>query len=90
MSEHTGTESFDADNLASSTDLIEAWIQCLGNQSAMAKLLGCHRNTIRNRINQLTDSLSRETDKADVFKSRLLAHLLLKPAPSAQQNQETK
>lgn len=90
MSEHTGAESFDADNLASSADLIEAWIQCLGNQSAMAKLLGCHRNTIRNRINQLTDSLSRETDKADVFKSRLLAHLLLKPAPSAQQNQETK
>ena len=90
MSEHTGTESFDADTLASSADLIDVWIRCLGNQSAMAKMLGCHRNTVRNRMNKLTDDQLKKTDSTDAFKSRLLAHVLLKPAVSAHKNQETK
>lgn len=87
--EYTGGESFDADNLASSADLLDAWVACQGNQSAMAEALGCHRNTVRNRMNQLTDSLPKETDPADYFKTRLLAHLLLKPEQPVCQDQET-
>ncbi|WP_138437078.1 PucR family transcriptional regulator [Marinobacter shengliensis] len=88
--EHTGREPLDADTLANSADLIDAWIACQGNQSAMAKALGCHRNTVRNRMNQLIDTLPDETARADRFKAQLLAHLLLKPTPPVSRHQETK
>ncbi len=77
--EHTGSEQLDAVTLANSVDLLEAWIACQGNQSAMAEALGCHRNTVRNRMNQLTDQLPNHSDRTDHFKTLLLAHLLLKP-----------
>jgi hypothetical protein len=77
--EHTGSEQLDAVTLTNSADLLEAWIACQGNQSAMAEALGCHRNTVRNRMNQLTDQVPNHTDPADHFKTLLLAHLLLKP-----------
>lgn len=79
LAEHTGSEPLDAAALANSADLLEAWIACQGNQSAMAEALGCHRNTVRNRMNQLTGLLPNQTDPADHFKTLLLAHLLLKP-----------
>lgn len=78
-SEHTAGQQLGTDTLANSADLLDAWIACQGNQSAMAEALGCHRNTVRNRINQLNDTLPNETDPAEHFKTRLLAHLLLKP-----------
>ncbi|WP_291819171.1 helix-turn-helix domain-containing protein [Marinobacter sp.] len=67
------------DVLADSDELLEAWIACRGNQSAMAGALGCHRNTVRNRMNQLTGLLADQTKPGDPFKALLLAHLLLKP-----------
>lgn len=88
--EQTGSKQLDANTLAGSADLLDAWIACQGNQSAMAKALGCHRNTVRNRMNQLTDRLPKEIDPADYFKTRLLAHLLLKPKQTLRQPQETK
>ncbi|MBC7190892.1 MAG: helix-turn-helix domain-containing protein [Marinobacter sp.] len=45
----------------------------------MAGALGCHRNTVRNRMNQLTGLLADQTKPGDPFKALLLAHLLLKP-----------
>lgn len=77
-SEHTAGQELGTDNLAGSADLLDAWIACLGNHSAMAEALGCHRNTVRNRMNQLTENLPSQIDPAEHFKSRLLAHLLLK------------
>lgn len=39
-----------AKDLRDKSELIRALRQCSGNQSQAAKLLGCHRNTIRSRI----------------------------------------
>lgn len=78
-SEHGAGPVLDADTLAGSADLLEAWIACRGNQSAMADALGCHRNTVRNRMNQLTESLPKGCDTDEPFKTLLLAYLLLKP-----------
>ncbi|AKO53343.1 PucR family transcriptional regulator [Marinobacter psychrophilus] len=78
-SEQAAGHTFDADTLAGSADLLDAWIACRGNQRAMAQTLGCHRNTVRNRMNQLSHNLPGETDSTDHFKTRLMAHLLLQP-----------
>ncbi|AFP31833.1 PucR family transcriptional regulator [Marinobacter sp. BSs20148] len=78
-SEQAAGHTFDADTLAGSADLLNAWIACRGNQLAMAQTLGCHRNTVRNRMNQLSHNLPGETDSTDHFKIRLMAHLLLQP-----------
>ncbi|MDK9556918.1 PucR family transcriptional regulator [Marinobacter sp. M216] len=78
-SEHTDGQALEAATLAGSADLLEAWIDCRGNQSAMADTIGCHRNTVRNRMNQMTESLPKGIDPAEHFKTLLLAHLLLKP-----------
>lgn len=59
--------------------LLESWIAHKGNQKAMADDLGCHRNTIRNRLNQLTNNLPTHTLPAEHFKTQLLIHLLSKP-----------
>ena len=78
-SEQAAGHTFDADTLAGSADLLNAWIACRGNQLAMAQTLGCHRNTVRNRMNQLSHNLPGENDSTDHFKIRLMAHLLLQP-----------
>lgn len=78
-SEHTSVEQMDHDLLANSAELLDAWIACRGNQSAMAEALRCHRNTIRNRMNQLSESLPGQGNPTEQFRTLLLAHLLLKP-----------
>ncbi len=78
-SEHTSVHQLDHDALANSVELLDSWIACRGNQSAMADALGCHRNTVRNRMNQLTGSSPDQSKQTDPFKTLLLAHLLLKP-----------
>jgi len=78
--EHTDLEQFDTTILADSADLLETWIDCKGNQTAMAEVLGCHRNTIRNRMNQLTNTLPNQTHPADHFRALLLGHLLQSPS----------
>ena len=60
-------------------ELLESWITHRGNQKAMADDLGCHRNTIRNRLNQLITSLPAHALPAEYFKTQLLLHLLSKP-----------
>lgn len=77
-SEHVAAHTLDRDLLANSADLLDAWIRFRGNQSAIAEALGCHRNTVRNQMNRLTDSAS-DGNQPDTFQSLLLAHLLLKP-----------
>ncbi|KAA1176130.1 PucR family transcriptional regulator [Marinobacter salinexigens] len=62
--------------LVSSGELLDAWITCRGNQSAMAEALGCHRNTIRNRLQQITDQLPAGRDPEEGFRTLLLAHML--------------
>jgi len=77
--EQPASPPLDAGALADSAELLEAWIACHGNQSAMAEVLGCHRNTVRHRMNALNHTLPVGADPTAHFKSRLLAHLLLKP-----------
>lgn len=55
-------------------DLLDAWLTHGGNQQAMAQALGCHRNTIRNRMHGLTGALTHAE-----FRTLLLAHLLTGP-----------
>ncbi|WP_227712454.1 PucR family transcriptional regulator [Marinobacter zhanjiangensis] len=69
----------DSGRLVVSSEILEAWLAHRGNQSAMAQALGCHRNTIRNRMNRLSAELSDTNDAAGDFRSRLLAHLLTQP-----------
>lgn len=78
-SEHTSIEQVDPSILAESTELLDAWIACRGNQSAMAEALDCHRNTIRNRMIQLSESLPGPGNTTEKFRTLLKAHLLLKP-----------
>lgn len=78
-SEHTPGYPLGAGAVSDSSELLDAWIACQGNQCAMAEALGCHRNTIRNRMNQLTDTLPNSIDRSEHFRTLLLAHLLLKP-----------
>ncbi len=78
-SEHASIEQVDQPILAESTELLDAWIACRGNQSAMAEALDCHRNTIRNRMNQLSESLPGPGNTTEKFRTLLKAHLLLKP-----------
>lgn len=66
------------DRLAGSADLLEAWLAERGNQCAMAEALGCHRNTIRNRMNRLAEDMPPQTDPDETFKTLVLAHLLSK------------
>ena len=78
-SEHTSIEQMDQAILADYADLLDAWITCRGNQSAMAEALGCHRNTVRNRMNQLSESMPGQGTPTEQFRTLLLAHLLLRP-----------
>ena len=78
-SEHASIEQVDQPILADSAELLDAWIACRGNQSAMAEALDCHRNTIRNRMNQLSESLPGPGNTTEKFRTLLKAHLLLKP-----------
>lgn len=66
------------DSLVGSSDLLEAWLAERGNQCAMAEALGCHRNTIRNRMNRLAEDRPPQADPDDYFKTLVLAHLLFK------------
>jgi len=65
--------------LDSSRDLLEVWLQERGNQCAMAEALGCHRNTIRNRMNRLVAEMPPESEPNEYFKTLVLAHLLSRP-----------
>lgn len=78
-SEQAAGYTLDADTLAGSANLLDAWIACRGNQRAMAEILGCHRNTVRSRMNKLSHNLPGEADPTDHFKKRLMAHLMLQP-----------
>jgi hypothetical protein len=62
-----------------SSALLESWITHRGNQKAMAEDLGCHRNTVRNRLNQLNNAPSNEPPTTNHLKRQLLIHLLSKP-----------
>lgn len=59
--------------------LLESWVTHKGNQQAMAESLGCHRNTIRNRMNQFTKNLPDHINPTEYFKTQLLILLLSKP-----------
>jgi len=61
---------------AAARALLQAWLQHRGNQSAMAEALGCHRNTIRNRLQRLLEQPRGSTGTDDHFRTLLLAHLL--------------
>lgn len=78
-SEHASIAQVDQSMLADSAELLDAWIACQGNQSAMAEALDCHRNTIRNRMIQLSESLPGPGNTTEKFRTLLKAHLLLKP-----------
>jgi len=62
--------------LAESSDILGAWLTHRGNQCAMAEALGCHRNTVRNRMHRLTGELPADKGVTEDFKNLLLAHLL--------------
>lgn len=68
-------------------ELLEAWIACRGNHRAMAERLGCHRNTVHNRMNQLVEALPEHQDRNEGFKSLLLAHLMA-PSQSARREHD--
>ena len=78
-SEHASIAQVDQSMLADSAELLDAWIACQGNQSAMAEALDCHRNTIRNRMIQLSESLPGPGNTTEKFRTLLKAHLILKP-----------
>ncbi|MFN2361433.1 MAG: PucR family transcriptional regulator [Marinobacter sp.] len=77
-SEHMPDQQLDREALVDSAELLDAWMTCLGNQSAMAAALGCHRNTVRKRMTQLVDTLQDQASQTDQFKTLLSAHLSLK------------
>ncbi|MBC7182054.1 MAG: PucR family transcriptional regulator [Marinobacter sp.] len=60
-------------------DLLDAWLRERGNQCAMAEALGCHRNTIRNRMNRLAEDMPPTANPDEYFKALVLAHLLRRP-----------
>jgi len=66
-------------SLPGSRDLLEAWLRERGNQCAMAEALGCHRNTIRNRMNRLVEDMPPTANPDEYFKALVLAHLLRWP-----------
>ncbi len=78
-SEHASIAQVDQSMLADSAELLDAWIACQGNQSAMAEALDCHRITIRTRMIQLSESLPGPGNTTEKFRTLLKAHLLLKP-----------
>ncbi|MBE02266.1 PucR family transcriptional regulator [Marinobacter lutaoensis] len=69
-------------------ELLDAWLCHRGNQSLMAEALGCHRNTIRNRLHRLAGPAPGGRDGHEHFKTRLLAHLLLDAEGLASRLQE--
>lgn len=56
--------------------LLESWVAHRGNQSAMAEALGCHRNTVRNRLQKLLGEHPGGTETDQQFRTLLLSHLL--------------
>ncbi|WP_339807308.1 PucR family transcriptional regulator ligand-binding domain-containing protein [uncultured Marinobacter sp.] len=78
-SEHSGEQTAELELASRSSELLDAWIGCRGNQRAMADVLSCHRNTVHKRMNQLTDALPSHTNGHQGFKTLLLAHLLMQP-----------
>ena len=77
-SEAAQKNAFEPEIWAGLSALLEAWIDCRGNLSAMAEALGCHRNTVRNRMKRASNSHTISDQGIDVFRARLLAHLLMK------------
>lgn len=69
--------------------LLESWLLHRGNQSAMAKALGCHRNTIRNRFQRLLEPSPRGLETDRHFRALLLAHLLSDSKAAANRQPET-
>ncbi len=73
--------------------LIDAWLRQRGNQRAMADSLGCHRNTVRDRLRRLEHALADSQGGVDSFSTLVLAHLLrdIEPASNAESinNRET-
>ncbi|MGK0445746.1 MAG: hypothetical protein ACJA1U_002697 [Bermanella sp.] len=61
-----------------SVELLSSWVRNMGNQKAMAQDLNCHRNTIRNRLKQITHVKDCAEAQMDYFKQLLLTHLLSK------------
>lgn len=62
--------------LSTNRDLIDAWLRQRGKQSAMADALGCHRNTVRDRLRRLEYALAESQGDSDAFATLVLAHLL--------------
>ncbi|RBW51431.1 PucR family transcriptional regulator [Marinobacter sp. F3R11] len=75
--------------LPESADILGAWLAHRGNQCAMAEALGCHRNTIRNRMHRLAGELPGDRDVAETFKDLILAHLLTQQSGPADVYKET-
>ncbi|WP_323751411.1 PucR family transcriptional regulator [Marinobacter sp.] len=81
LREHTGDEPSIPELTPQLSELIEAWITCRGNQRAMAEALGCHRNTVHNRVQQLSRNASGHTNDHQNFKALLMTHLLKASQP---------
>lgn len=77
--EQMGNALYQAEIEPDTAQLLESWMTHKGNQNAMAEHLGCHRNTIRNRMSQFTKDLPAHMDPTEHFKRQLLIHLLSKP-----------
>ncbi|RFA30789.1 PucR family transcriptional regulator [Alkalilimnicola ehrlichii] len=56
---------------------LKAWCTCHGNLSEAAKALGCHRNTVRNRMQRIFQATGLDPNAAEDIETLLLAHLLL-------------
>lgn len=65
-----------AARLTESSETLSAWLENRGNQSAMAEALGCHRNTVRKRMDRLMEGQPEDKDSIENYKTLLLAHLL--------------
>lgn len=77
--ERGGGHTEELEATSRSSELLDAWISCRGNQRAMAEVLGCHRNTVHNQLNRLTEKLPDNQDQDDRFRTLLLAHLSMQP-----------
>ncbi|HKK57548.1 PucR family transcriptional regulator [Marinobacter sp.] len=62
--------------LTESSEMLRAWLENRGNQCAMAEALGCHRNTVRKRMDRLMGAAPEDKESIEHYKTLLLAHLL--------------
>ena len=64
-------------------DSLGAWMAHQGNLSAAAKALGCHRNSLRYRLDKLFRLTGLDPQKASDQHTLILLHALLAELPGA-------